>query len=625
MGACASSSSNEAEEAHQYGKESRAIERQAMFVKMKESMERLGMSSGERKRFHDFVKSIDENGDDHVSRSEFLKVLDLEPKTMANRIFDVMQVKGISQDDDVSLKVVPAQPLHVVEFFVGTFHFSLRSGHALLEDFFKIYSHHHQIDRDTHEDKSVITAEDLNKMILDLKGTVYLEKHQAEIDEWFLGDQCEEGTLDFEMLRETDVGPDFTDIYDDLYKTVHNFRRRLEEKTMVPIFGPSPERWKIRKKELIQTLRDGGFTSFAQSFYAHLKFEGLKKHNSFAEKAFYEGVHVLDHPGHDDSTAKDDFTKHAKRQTKHVRRPTKVSKSRRNSKKSESGRHSRRGSNSSRISETGENEDHGKQDEGQDATDRLPVGDKSVEDGSFKNKTISFTASPGGDGVARDLPGAPAPEPMSPQGFDVQNSGVALASAILTGAFKNTEEAGSDYVTPAAGSFKPRRSKVVPATNEEYMEFVRREKEEKAATEAAEKAAAEAAQEAAPEKSKGHRRRRSRNSSRDGLEAADLDSPGSSGSFQGSRGNRSRTSSRERSPRRSHVSPRREAPPARDSYDSHGRGHSGHESSKRQPVPTTNEEYMAMLASEKEQELEKYQELEKGQKDVSTFDRPTSR
>ena len=35
---------------------------------------------------------------------------------------------------------------------------------------------------------SVITAEDLNKMIIDLKGLKYLEKHQVEIDDWFLGD-----------------------------------------------------------------------------------------------------------------------------------------------------------------------------------------------------------------------------------------------------------------------------------------------------------------------------------------------------------------------------------------------------------------------------------------------------
>jgi hypothetical protein len=43
---------------------------------------------------------------------------------------------------------------------------------------------------------------------------------------------------------------------------------------------------------------------------------------------------------------------------------------------------------------------------------------------------------------------------MSPEGFDTRNAEKSLASAILTGAFKNTEEAGSDYTTPSAGSFK---------------------------------------------------------------------------------------------------------------------------------------------------------------------------
>ena len=45
-------------------------------------------------------------------------------------------------------------------------------------------------------------------------------------------------------------------------------------------------------------------------------------------------------------------------------------------------------------------------------------------------------------------------DPMSPEGFDTRNAEKSLASAILTGAFKNTEEAGSDYTTPSAGSFK---------------------------------------------------------------------------------------------------------------------------------------------------------------------------
>ena len=41
-----------------------------------------------------------QDGDDHVSRTEFQKVLQLEPQTMGDRIFDVMQIKGISVENE---------------------------------------------------------------------------------------------------------------------------------------------------------------------------------------------------------------------------------------------------------------------------------------------------------------------------------------------------------------------------------------------------------------------------------------------------------------------------------------------------------------------------------------------
>jgi hypothetical protein len=221
-----------------------------------------------------------------------------------------------------------------------------------------------------------------------------------------------DGTLDFEMLRETDVGPDFTDIYDDLYKSVHHFRRRLEEKFMTPVFGPSSERWKIRKKELIQTLRDGGYTSFAQSFYSHLKFNGLQHQRSFAEKAFYEGVHVLDHPGHDT----DEVSKHKRRETKHVRsNKSKKSSSRSNraARQQSSGPVNTRSNRSGRAEKLDSVVKEEEEEEGERAAaekereHEAATEDAAVVAGSFKNQPISFMASPGGDGVSRDLPSAP--------------------------------------------------------------------------------------------------------------------------------------------------------------------------------------------------------------------------
>ena len=155
---------------------------------------------------------------------------------------------------------------------------------------------------------------------------------------------------------------------------------------------------------------------------------------------------------------------------------------------------------------------------------------------------------------------------------------------------------------------------MVPTTNDEYKEFVRKEKEEKEAAAAAAEAAAEA-------ETSGHRRKS--RGSRDF--AADLEF--NNGSFQGKskRSNRDRTSSRDRtgshdrSPRREGHSPRRES-----HASSHRRGKK--DDGK---VPTTNEEYQEMLARERESGLGEYKELanmdRNDQKDTTTFDRPTSR
>ena len=214
-----------------------------------------------------------------------------------------------------------------------------------------------------------------------------------------------------------------------MYKAVHNFRRQLEQKTMVPIFGPSAERWRMRKKELIQKLRDGGYTSFGQSFYSHVKFGDVRS-KSYSEKAFYEGVHVLDHPGHDDpveTERKEDFSKHKKRETKVV----KHMKVKHREKRRKSHSHHRRSSRSDRSKgasgaleeEEEEEEGGGGEEKGAETKRERGAEDKELEDGSFKNRPISFVASPGGDGVGRDLPGAPPQDPASPAGFTSNDAG----------------------------------------------------------------------------------------------------------------------------------------------------------------------------------------------------------
>lgn len=184
---------------------------------------------------------------------------------------------------------------------------------------------------------------------------------------------------------------------------------------------------------------------------------------------------------------------------------------------------------------------------------------------------------------------------MSPDGFDTRNAEKSLASAILTGAFKNTEDAGSEYHTPSAGSFKGKSCRVVPTTNDEYKEFVRKEKEEKEAAAAA-AAAAEAA--AAEADSPGHRRKV--RGSRDF--ATDLDLANGSFKPKSKKGaNRERTSSRdrtgshdrsERSPRRESRSPRRESrSPRREGHASHRHGKKDDGKKEDGKVPSTNEEY----------------------------------
>mmetsp|Transcript_7121 Transcript_7121/g.18015 ORF Transcript_7121/g.18015 Transcript_7121/m.18015 type:complete len:174 (+) Transcript_7121:225-746(+) len=133
----------------------------------------LDMNHGEIKRFHDLVSSIDVNHDDHVSRKEFVDTLDLKPKPMARRLFEVMVVEHTGQEHKKGGSGENTQPLHVAEFFVGIFHFGTRTDKHVHEDFFNIYcthsiSHHGKT-------RKVMDNTDLHTMIRDIMGEAYLK------------------------------------------------------------------------------------------------------------------------------------------------------------------------------------------------------------------------------------------------------------------------------------------------------------------------------------------------------------------------------------------------------------------------------------------------------------------
>lgn len=133
----------------------------------------LNMNHGEIDRFHKFVGSIDVDHDDHVSRKEFVDTLDLKPKAMAQRLFEVMVVEHSGQEHRKGKNGENTQPLHVAEFFVGIFHFGTRTDKLVHEDFFNIYcshsiSHHGKT-------KKVMDNKDLHSMIKDMMGEAYLK------------------------------------------------------------------------------------------------------------------------------------------------------------------------------------------------------------------------------------------------------------------------------------------------------------------------------------------------------------------------------------------------------------------------------------------------------------------
>jgi len=261
-----------------------------MLIRMKDCMGALDMNHGEIKRFHDLVSSIDVNHDDHVSRKEFVDTLDLKPKPMARRLFEVMVVEHTGQEHKKGGSGENTQPLHVAEFFVGIFHFGTRTDKHVHEDFFNIYcthsiSHHGKT-------RKVMDNTDLHNMIRDIMGEAYLKEHEAKLKKLFKhdGEGTDEvtqdagmetvGTLDYAGFKDN-----AKHIYGDTKKVVHDFRKDMEEKTMGPIFGSLAKWSNVRKPEVLKILEDRGFKSVGGLFLKGLN-ENKKSHNNAADTDF---------------------------------------------------------------------------------------------------------------------------------------------------------------------------------------------------------------------------------------------------------------------------------------------------------------------------------------------------
>lgn len=221
---------------------------------------------------------------------EFVEKLDLKPKAMAKRLFDVMVVEHTGQEHKKGASGENTQPLHVAEFFVGIFHFGCRSDKHVHEDFFNIYCQH-AVERHGKTHKVMDNA-DLHNMIRDMMGDAYLAEHEKKLKKMFKhdGENTDQesdavhmnrvGTIDFGGFKEN-----AHHIYDDTRKVVHSFRKDMEMKCMKPIFGSEAKWTNVRKPEVLKILEDKGFKSVGGLFLKGLN-EHKKTHSSMADTDF---------------------------------------------------------------------------------------------------------------------------------------------------------------------------------------------------------------------------------------------------------------------------------------------------------------------------------------------------
>lgn len=294
------------------------------FRRMSLVMDLLGLDNIERRSFHAIFDAMDGNGDVYVSRKEFMKFLNIENPQLASKMFEL--VVELTQDAHPvsSFHEKKKEPtIDVVHFFIGIFHFSLRSGSALLHDLFDCYSDKKQItlskESNGHENVAAMSQDSFEEMILDMKGEEYYMEVLEAVRMYYSQLDCPQITYD--EFKDSDFeGPDF---FEDIYDEAHSFRDDLQEKTMLPIFASKDhkrlkrkhkwKKWMKRKHQIIENLREKEFSSVAACYFStgsddvvpinlheetHIKgVHGRDQHKN----PHNCGVQDLDHVGHADT------------------------------------------------------------------------------------------------------------------------------------------------------------------------------------------------------------------------------------------------------------------------------------------------------------------------------------
>ena len=134
----------------------------------------------------------------------------------------------------------------------------------------------------------VMDQDGMRLMLREMLGESYVEEHGSELTKIFGARTTDRDTEAAGMETKARVDwhgfKEHVLLFSDTKKVVHDFRKDLETKSMVPIFG-SAGKWSKRKPELIAVLEARGFNSVGALFLKGLN-EHKKSHSSANDTDF---------------------------------------------------------------------------------------------------------------------------------------------------------------------------------------------------------------------------------------------------------------------------------------------------------------------------------------------------
>lgn len=266
-----------------------------MLVRMKDCMGALKMSHAEIARFHDYTRKMDANVNHHISQTEFIGGVDVHPVEMACKLFQMMGIEHSVDETHKKAGSTKEHEIHVAEVFLGLFHFSIRTGKHLHEDFWNKYSRR-TVQLGHGKKCNVLEIEDMKAMLTDMVGKEYMVQNHGALESAFTLDDAVvkadgvEEAVGKELQAAIDYHGFKKKLPDQFHKTreaVCQFRDEFEAHTMTNIFG-SETKWQSRKKEIISILDERGFSSVGGLFMKGLNMH-LQTHKTAVDIDFDAG------------------------------------------------------------------------------------------------------------------------------------------------------------------------------------------------------------------------------------------------------------------------------------------------------------------------------------------------